>query len=355
MQQTVMQTRTLSACLLACLMLAAGAQQVGANEDEPSQYDWQGTWESSFTFESSCRRFPWEFTRIKDEFSASFYFSVDRAGNVRGKAHGSIFYRFDADGCGTITENPAGGTCTIRCTAKATVEGDKSYKLNTVGPTVPVVFPEVYPRIFPDISRSESAIPVTGQVNAGTVHLKLGPPADLVPFEMSGSCVGPRGTYTTATKMSWFCPAGSQLCAPSAMFLEIDMPLAHGAAQAIHQSGLDGMVRLRRSCRNIRDGESGFVYVSANSTQWHKEPAANSPSLGGAPRGARLVFRDTIQKDGTRWYHVDPPGGNPGWVPSSEVSCERPPPLPPGKKLYLKDTGLGNAHPTAAMTSASAG
>jgi len=332
MRRAVIWLGIILAALLACGPLVAGPPYAGATAE---QYDWQGTWESSYKKEITGPSFPWAFTRIKDAFQANFSFSLDASGKVQGEAHGSIFYRFEYDGCASISQN----SCVTRCNGEGVVEGVSDNRL----------------RYFPDRTLGGgAAIPVTGQLNGTTVHLKLGPPDYLVPFDTTSTCVGPNGTQTNTTTMSWFCPAGSHLCAPSAMFLEIDMPLANEAAQPIHEAevrgGLEGMVRLRHTCRSAGDGERGFVYVSANSTLLHKEPAANSPNVGGAPRDARLVFTNTLQKNGMRWYYIAPPGGNPGWVPASDVSCVRPAPLPPGKKLYFKDTGLGNAHPTASMT-----
>ena len=351
MQHAVMRIGILLAAVFACSPLLAAGPYTGATAE---QYDWQGTWDSSYKKEVTGRvgGFPWEFTRIKDTFHANFYFSVDANGNVRGSAYGSIFYRLETDGCASISHGAGGKSCVIRCKGNGVVEALR-YCPGSAWPEPPCVFPDVYPLYFSD------AIPVTGQVNGTTVHLKLGPPDNVYPFEISNTCVGPRGTQTVTSKMGWFCPAGSHLCSASGQFLEIDIPLTHEAAQPIHTAevggGLDGMVRIRRTCRNIADGDKGFIYVSANSTQLHKEPAANSPSVGGAPRGLRLLFTDTMQKNGARWYFIAPPGGNPGWVPSADVSCERPPPLPPGKPLKLKDTGLGNAHPTASMVAGANG
>jgi len=348
MRRAVIWLGIILAALLACGPLVAGPPYAGATAE---QYDWQGTWESFYKKEITGPSFPWAFTRIKDAFQANFSFSMDASGKVRGEAHGSIFYRFEYDGCASISQN----SCVTRCKGEGVVEGNTGERGFPIPP-----HPGIYPRYVPDMSFGEyAAIPVTGQLNGTTVHLKLGPPDYLVPFDTTSTCVGPMGTQTNTTTMSWFCPAGSYLCAPSAMFLEIDMPLAHEAAQPIHEAevggGLDGMVRLRHTCRSAGDGERGFVYVSANSTLLHKEPAANSPNVGGAPWGARLVFTNMLQKNGMRWYYIAPPGGNPGWVPASDVSCVRPAPHPPGKPLRLEDTGLGNEHPAASMTTGGAG
>jgi hypothetical protein len=103
-------------------------------------------------------------------------------------------------------------------------------------------------------------------------------------------------------------------------------------------------VRIHHTCRSAGDGERGFVYVSASTATLHKDPSANSPITATEPHGARLLFRDTRQKDGTRWYYFNS-SGRAGWVPVGEVSCGRPGPLPPGKPLKLEDIDLGKVHP----------
>ena len=235
MRRAVIWLGIILAALLACGPLVAGPPYAGATAE---QYDWQGTWESSYKKEITGPSFPWAFTRIKDAFQANFSFSMDASGKVRGEAHGSIFYRFEYDGCASISQN----SCVTRCKGEGVVEGNTGERGFPIPP-----HPGIYPRYVPDMSFGEyAAIPVTGQLNGTTVHLKLGPPDYLVPFDTTSTCVGPMGTQTNTTTMSWFCPAGSYLCAPSAMFLEIDMPLAHEAAQPIHAAevggGLDGMV-----------------------------------------------------------------------------------------------------------------
>ena len=58
----------------------------------------------------------------------------------------------------------------------------------------------------------------------------------------------------------------------------------------------------RDCCKNVRDGDRGFIYVSANAATLHTDPSTNSPSVGGVPRGARVVFTNTQEKNGMRWY-----------------------------------------------------
>jgi hypothetical protein len=313
------------------------------------QYDWQGWWELSYTSQIKGPSFPWEFTNNKDAFHASFGFSVDASGNVKGEAHSEVSLWYDYDGC--ASEPASKHVCLLRCKGLGKAGAPRFYKADTVPRAIT---PDVWP-----LPGEAVTLSITGQVNGGTVHLKLNPPADLVAFNVSSTCVGEVGTQQISQKMSWFCGAGSQVCAASTHFFEIDLPLVSKAHKLIQYpeagGGEDGWVSIRRTCRNIRDGDDGLVYVKDRTTSLHQEPSVNSPIVGGAPRGGRFVFRNTMQKNGMRWYYVTLPGGTPGWVPSSELSCDRPPPLAPGKKLRLKDTGLENSHPTASMTSASNG
>jgi hypothetical protein len=326
------------------LLLAADVSQVGAVESQG--YDWAGTWESSYKKKIRGPSFPWEFTSINDAFKANFYFSVDARGNVRGEAYAAIFYRLEYEGCAIIEQN----SCVNRCKGGGLVKGNTSYSVDY---TVPPVYPDQWPHYVHD------RIPVTGRINGASVHLKLGPPEDFVPFNVLSTCVGRSGTLTNTANMNWFCPAGSYVCAPSAMFLEIDMPLVHEATQPIHTAdvGLDGMVRIRHTCATAGAGEKGFVYINPVTDRaiLYKEPSASSPIIGNPPIGSRLLFTDTVQKNGARWHLIAPPGAPPGWIRSSDVSCTRPPPLPPGKPLKLEDIGLGRAHPTTAMTTSARG
>ena len=292
-------------------------------------YDWHGTWSLRYNSQIERRSFPWDFTKTRDTFDAIFGFSVDASGRVKGKAYTWIDYYSYYDGC--AAEPSSKHICTLRCKGKGHAD-----PLDTI------------------------MLSVSGQVTGQTVHLKLNPPADLVAFDISSTCVGEAGTQNISQKMSWFCGAGSQVCAASAHFFEIDMPLVDNKAQkAIYYSeaggGESGSVLIRRNCRNMPDGKVGLVYAKSVKTSLHQEPSANSPIVGSSPRGGRLVFRSTMQKSGMRWYYVTPPGSTPGWVPSSELTCERPPPLPPEKKIRLKDTGLENVHPTRSMSTGANG
>jgi hypothetical protein len=117
MRRAVIWLGIILAALLACGPLVAGPPYAGATAE---QYDWQGTWESSYKKEITGPSFPWAFTRIKDAFQANFSFSMDASGKVRGEAHGSIFYRFEYDGCASISQN----SCVTRCKGEGVVEGN---------------------------------------------------------------------------------------------------------------------------------------------------------------------------------------------------------------------------------------
>ena len=103
--------------------------------------------------------------------------------------------------------------------------------------------------------------------------------------------------------------------------------------------------------------KAGFLYVSASAATLRETASKDGKSVGGAPRGARLVYRKVMVGDDGKptWVHAEPPGGTAGWIAATDLSETRPTPLPPGKPLKLVDTGLGNAHPTASMTAAANG
>ena len=332
---------------LALMATSMSIEAASAAETEFTKYEWEGTWDLAYKKELTGPTFAWAFTRIGEKFHARFAFSVAANGTVKGAAYANLNYRSEYEGCAIVSKN----LCVVRCKGGAVVE------------TV-VACMQKWPETTP-CSRGPlpffvtDILPVTGQVNGQTVHLKLGPPADLVDVRFSSTCVGPNGTVTNNPKITYFCADLTQPCSASGHFLEIDMPLVHQARQPIHTTevggGADGVVEIRHTCGNVSDGERGFLYVTANAVLLHKDASVNSPTVGGAPRGARIVFTNTQQKNGARWYFLSPPGGAPGWVPSSQVSCDRPAPLPPGKPLHLKDTGLGNAHPTASMVAGANG
>jgi len=140
MRRAVIWLGIILAALLACGPLVAGPPYAGATAE---QYDWQGTWESSYKKEITGPSFPWAFTRIKDAFQANFSFSIDASGKVRGEAHGSIFYRFEYDGCASISQN----SCVTRCKGEGVVEGNTGERGLPIPP-----HPGIYPRYVPDMS-----------------------------------------------------------------------------------------------------------------------------------------------------------------------------------------------------------
>jgi hypothetical protein len=130
MRRAVIWLGIILAALLACGPLVAGPPYAGATAE---QYDWQGTWESSYKKEITGPSFPWAFTRIKDAFQANFSFSMDASGKVRGEAHGRIFYRFEYDGCASISQN----SCVTRCRGKGVVQGVYAFRDPAVDPDPP--------------------------------------------------------------------------------------------------------------------------------------------------------------------------------------------------------------------------
>ncbi len=80
---------------------------------------------------------------------------------------------------------------------------------------------------------------------------------------------------------------------------------------------------------SVRDGDRGSMWVSADGARRHQDPSADSPSLGGEPRGARVVFTNTLQKNGTRWALRYCAGWNP-WLGSLRSSLLPPAPSKTG-------------------------
>ena len=262
-------------------------------------------------------------------FNARLAFFVALDGTVRGLAQADVLYRFDYYGCGGPT--PSDPTCISRC------------------------------RSIASLPRTGGNLALTGRLNGQTVHLKL-LPLDPLPATIKSSCVGTWGTTNYEAKLPMLCAAGAEPCVFPGYFLEIDLPLMDGASNTI-AGGMEGIVTIKR----VLCGKSGFVYVTVASTHFRQEPSFESSNVDSSvPHGGRLIFRDMAEKNGTRWYYVTPPGRNPGWVPSSEVSCQ--PAFPYGTKadkgwfstLYgepLKgvDPDLHGVHPTSSMATGAHG
>ena len=86
-----------------------------------------------------------------------------------------------------------------------------------------------------------------------------------------------------------------------------------------------------------RPKDTGGAFIGIQTAAVHKDPSSGSPIVLGIPYGYRFVFKETMEVDGTMWYHAIIAGTDGGWISGSDVSCDRPPPLPLGKKLYLND------------------
>jgi hypothetical protein len=97
--------------------------------------------------------------------------------------------------------------------------------------------------------------------------------------------------------------------------------------------------------------DKGFVYYKDRSSERaiHAEPSADSESVGKPPNGIRLMYDQVIESGGRRWYHVRQPSGPPGWLPSYDVSCERPTNPPPPKPDRVMDCDIPLAEPSSAQ------
>lgn len=97
--------------------------------------------------------------------------------------------------------------------------------------------------------------------------------------------------------------------------------------------------------------DKGFVYFNhrGNGTV-HADPSPVSDVVGTPPNGSRLMYDRVSNNGGERWYHVNPPGGRSGWLPSTDVACERPTNLPT-QRDQIRDCNL----PPLANTSSAQG
>jgi hypothetical protein len=96
--------------------------------------------------------------------------------------------------------------------------------------------------------------------------------------------------------------------------------------------------------------DKGFVYKNQRGDGTvHADPSADSEVVGTPPNGSRLMYDQVSESGGRRWYHVNPPGGRAGWLPASDVSCDRPTaPLPP-KPDRVTDCDIPLANPSSAQ------
>jgi hypothetical protein len=87
--------------------------------------------------------------------------------------------------------------------------------------------------------------------------------------------------------------------------------------------------------------DRGFVYKNQRGDGTvHADPSAGSEVVGTPPNGSRLMYDRVSESGGRRWYHVNPPGGRSGWLPASDVSCERPTNSPPPKPDRIRDCDI---------------
>jgi hypothetical protein len=254
-------------------------------------------------------------------------------GNIY-KDSAKIFLEFTIDNAGQVSGK---GNATITPSPRVFFESDNCTFMHTVTPNT-------------------FEVAVEGQREPGEIQLSIRP---LSTATLHFSTLGGPGRNCKATSSPptpGMNPlAGLSLIALGVKFRVRDWP---GAGKSGHETMPGGFKidwELHVWCHDCcRNGDHGFVFLSGAKIEAHKEANAQSPVSWVPPHGARVMFRDVQEKNGTRWYNVSA-GPLAGWVPSSQVSCDRPLPLPPGKKLYLEDTGLGNAHGNYPMDSAAAG
>jgi hypothetical protein len=87
----------------------------------------------------------------------------------------------------------------------------------------------------------------------------------------------------------------------------------------------------------------------------HADPSEQSQVIGTPPNGSRLMYDRVSEVGGRRWFHVSPPGGRSGWLPRSDVSCERPTSPPPAKPDRIRDCNIPQAESSSADTTGGRG
>lgn len=75
----------------------------------------------------------------------------------------------------------------------------------------------------------------------------------------------------------------------------------------------------------------------------HSSPSEDSPVVGVAPTGMRLVFRDKKRVNAKSWYYVESPGGTSGWLSGDDTCCRRQSDVPSMRPIHIIDSGIGNS------------
>jgi hypothetical protein len=97
--------------------------------------------------------------------------------------------------------------------------------------------------------------------------------------------------------------------------------------------------------------DKGFVYYKDRSGDGkiYSEPSSDSEAVGQPPRGTRMMYDQVSNRGGRRWYHVKPPGGRSGWLPSYDAACERPTNPPQGPPDRVMDCDIPMANTSSAQ------
>jgi hypothetical protein len=91
--------------------------------------------------------------------------------------------------------------------------------------------------------------------------------------------------------------------------------------------------------------DKGFIYYTGNG-KMRSGPSASSDAVAEPMPGSRLRYDRITNSAGERWFHINNAGLHEGWVPSSDVSCTRPPaPDPPRPRIV--DCGIREPRPTS--------
>ena len=86
-----------------------------------------------------------------------------------------------------------------------------------------------------------------------------------------------------------------------------------------------------------------FIYPPSGKAVGRQGPDRSCSEVAQFTPGAKLVYKHAVfNKDSgaPEWYLVQPPSGNPGWIPASDTSTTRPPAPPPAPPKNLPDKGL---------------
>ena len=101
-------------------------------------------------------------------------------------------------------------------------------------------------------------------------------------------------------------------------------------------------------------GDRGFRYTPEGGATVYDSPTGGT-SVGQLPAGGRYVY-DGVVRDSNgnpTHYHVNPPGGTPGYVPAGDTVDTRPTVAPPPRPSVVIDSGIDLAKSSSAQTAGS--